>query len=134
MNRMQNWKISLLAVFSVVIALGAAADIVMPDKFYTWVKNPNKAAGEITKTRSGYFDTGVPARTGLEVEMDFQCDSTRYKNTYDKGLAAHNTAGTKDLVAPLILNAGTTSLDDSCICMGYAHNVSRHQHRWTSCW
>lgn len=112
---MNTMKSALCAAFAVLASVASAEVLPQLPTFYTWVKNPNAAKNGIM-SRGGYVDTGVPAKSGIEVEADIQCDSTLFKNSYNKGLTGYES---NKLIMPLCFNPGTAVTADSCLCFGY---------------
>ena len=115
---MNTMKSALCAAFAVLVSVASAEVLPQLPTFYTWVKNPNKAndGGNGIGQRLAFIDTGVPAKSGIEVEADIQCDNTLFKNTYNKGLTGY---GANNLVMPLCFNPGTSDTKDCCFCIGY---------------
>ena len=117
---MNTMKSALCAAFAVLVSAASAEVLPQLPTFYTWVKNPNVAKNGIM-SRGGYIDTGVPAKSGIEVEADIQCDGTLFKNSYNKGLTGY---GSGNVMMPLCFNPGTSDTKDSCFCIGYGPESS----------
>ena len=121
---MNTMKSALCAAFAVLVSVASAEALSQLPTFYTWVKDPNAAEGDLTRGREGYLDTGVPAKSGIEIEAEVQFEVDHVR-AYCCGMAVECTTGDNPgFLAPLLFNSSVDVSYHNYISLGYGDTRS----------